>query len=271
LDKLDGISVGTFSSGQMLYLMLNTAKAPTDDIHMRKAISYLIDYTQVTTDLFPSFLNANAPVPANLPGSAALTAYEYSLDKAREELALSAYADSLDSVSVDVAWIAEVPDEEKLALLLQANAQQVGLTVNVVKAAWSSYVDSVAAVDTTPNAGICFIAADYDEAGSMLYQRYHSDTAGTWSQIEWLYNDAIDEKISTSLSTIDQDERFAIYADVQSEIMDNVYGIGVAESVEKHAYYDYIVWPAMERAKSGESVSALLGYNFLFRTFQINK
>jgi hypothetical protein len=41
--------------------------------------------------------------------------------------------------------------------------------------------------------------------------------------------------------------------------------------VEKHAYYDYVLWPAMEKAKKGESVSALLGYNYLFRTFQINK
>jgi peptide/nickel transport system substrate-binding protein len=256
----------------MLCLMLNTAKAPTDDLHIRRAISYLIDYTQVTTVLFPDYLNADAPVPANTPGHAdGLTAYEFSLEKAKEELALSAYANSLSDIAVDIAWIAEVPDEEKLALLLQANAQQIGLKVNVIKAPWSSYVDSVSAVDSTPNAGICFVAADYDEAGSMLYQRYHSDTAGTWQQIEWLRDAALDESILSALTTMDQSERFGIYATIQQQVMENVYGIGVAESVEKHAYYDYIVWPAMERAKQGDSVSALLGYNFLFRTFRIDK
>ncbi|GHU49328.1 twin-arginine translocation pathway signal protein [Clostridia bacterium] len=272
LDKIDGVELGAFSTGQTLYLMLNTTKAPTDDIHIRRAISHLIDYTQVTTVLFPGFHNADSPVPGNIPGhSSKLTPYEFSLDKAKEEIALSAYANRLNEVAVDIAWIAEVPDEEKLALLIQANAQQVGLKVNVVKVPWSTYVDNVVSAETTPNAGVCFMAADYDEAGSMLYQRFHSDTAGTWQQIEWLNDSAIDEEITTSLTTMDQTARFNIYDSIQKTVMDNVYGIAVADSVEKHAYYDYIVWPAMEKANRGEPVSALLGYNYLFRTFQVNK
>jgi peptide/nickel transport system substrate-binding protein len=271
LEKMEGVRVGSFSSGQMMYMMINTAKTPTDDIHIRKALSHLIDYTQVISALFPGYLNADAPLPRNLPGYVSGEAYEYSLEKAKEELALSDYADNLDEIAVDVAWIAEVPDEEKLALLLQANAQQAGLKVNVQKVAWGSYVDNVASVDTTPNCGICYVASDFDEAGSMLYQRFHSDTAGTWHQIEWLQDAALDEKILASLSTMDETERYKIYAEIQKEAMEEVYGIGVAESVEKHAYYDFITWPAMERAQRGESVSALLGYNFMFRTFRVDR
>ncbi len=272
LDNIDGVSVGSFGSGQMVYLMLNTKKAPTDDVHIRRAIAYLIDYAQVTTALFPGYQTADAPVPAGLLGHAdGLEAYAYSLEKAQEELALSAYADQLSSISVDVAWIAEVPDEEKLALLIQANAQQIGLTVNVVKVPWSSFVDDVATVENTPNGAVCYVAPDYAEAGSLLYQRYHSDTTSTWQQTEWLNDPVIDEKINTALTTIDQNERFAIYKELQQTVMDNVYGISVAEPVANHAYYDYVVWPAMERVKNGESVPTLLGYNFVFRNFQINK
>ena len=272
LGKIEGVSVSSFSSGQMVYLMLNTKKAPTDDVHIRRAIAELIDYAQVTTALFPGFKTADSPIPAGLPGYAAgLPGYEFSIDKAKEELAASKYADQLSEISVDIAWIAEVPDEEKLALLIQANAQQIGLKVNVVKVAWATYVDEVSKVDSTPNGAVCFISPDYDEAGSMLYQRYHSDTAGTWQQTEWLQDPALDTAISTALTTMDQAARFKLYADLQKQVMDNVWGISVAIPIEKHAYCDYIVWPAMERGKNGESVPALLGYNFLFRTFQINK
>jgi peptide/nickel transport system substrate-binding protein len=272
LDKLDGVSVNSFSSGQMVYLMLNTKKAPTDDVHVRRAIAALIDYSQVITALFPGFKTADSPIPTGLPGHAdGLPSYQFSIDTAKQELAASAYAGKLADISVDIAWIAEVPDEEKLALLIQANAAQIGLKVNVVKVPWGTYVDNVSTMENTPNAAVCFISPDYDEAGAMLYQRFHSDTAGTWQQTEWLQDTTLDTAITTALTTMDQTARFNLYADLQKQVMDNVWGISVAMPIEKHAYCDYIVWPAMERGVKGESVPALLGYNFLFRTFQINK
>jgi peptide/nickel transport system substrate-binding protein len=271
LAKIDGVEVNGYSSGKLLYLMVNTAKEPTDDVHIRRALAYLIDYAQVITNLFPGFLPSDAPVPVALPGHAATTGYAYSLEKAKEELAQSKYADSLSSVALDVAWISEVPDEEKLALLIQANAQQVGLKVNVVKVPWASYVENVTHQESTPNAGVCFMSPDYDEAGSLLYQRYHSKTSGTWQQIEWLQDTDLDAEIDKALTTMDQDARFGLYKDLQQQVMDEVYGVSVAEEVERHAYYDYIVWPAMERAKQGQTVPTMLGYNYMFRTFQVNK
>jgi peptide/nickel transport system substrate-binding protein len=271
LSRLDGVTLGSFASGQILFVMLNTKKAPTDDVHVRRALAYLIDYTQVCESLFPGFQPVDSPMPADLPGHAATSIYEYSLEKAQAELAQSAYASDLGSVSVDLAWIAEVPDEEKLSLLIQANAAQIGLNVNVIKVPWSAYVEQVGRVDTTPNAGVCFMASDYDEAGSLLYQRYHSDTAGTWQQIEWLQDPAIDARIDEALTTMDQDARYAIYAELQEEVMDQVYGISVANQIQKYAYSDYIVWPAMENAAAGLPVSTLLGYNVVLKTFEVNK
>ncbi|MDR1438768.1 MAG: ABC transporter substrate-binding protein, partial [Clostridiales bacterium] len=193
------------------------------------------------------------------------------LDKAREEIGLSAYAGDLAGISVDLAWISEVPDEESLALLIQANASQIGLKVNVLKMPWSSYVEQVTSLDTTPNAGVCFMSPDYDEVGSLLYQRYNSETAGTWQQIEWLQDPSIDAQISESLTTMDEAARFAIYADLQKEAMDMVYGISVAEQYQKYAYYDYIKWPADENIKAGKPVSTMLGYNFVLRTFEVGE
>ena len=272
LDQIEGVNLGSFSNGQMFYLMLNTQKAPTDDVHVRRALGYLIDYNQVCNTLFPGYIQVHSNVPEGVLGfSGDAYTFEFNLDKAKEELAQSKYADQLDSISVEVAWIAEVPDEEKLALLIQATAQMIGLKVDVVKVPWATHVDNVAQIESTPNACTTFVSGDYSEAGALLYQRFHSDTSSTWQQTEWLQEAALDAKIEQALTTTDNDARIAIYKEIQAQALDNAWGIPVAEQSEKHAYVDYITFPAMDRAAKGETVSMTMGYNFLFRTFSVNK
>lgn len=273
LDALDGVSVGSFASGQMLYLMLNTKKQPTDDVHVRRALAYLIDYGQVCDVLFPGYQTVSSVVPNEVFGqSSDGYEYEYSLEKAQEELQQSEYYDALVSgeLPIEIEWIADVPDEEKLALLLQATASALGVTINVTKVPWATHVDNCGSVETTPNASTCFVSGDYPEAGSMLYQRFDSDMAGTWQQTEWLQSEEVDQAIVAALTTLDDGERAAAYAKIQKQAAEECWGIAVAEQVEKHAYCDNIEIPAVTRAAAGESVSLSLGYNYLFRDYRIN-
>ncbi len=268
LGKLDGIRLEGYGAGQILYLMMNTKTAPLDDVHVRRALAYMIDYDQVVKTLFPGYLDVNNYVGDSLLGSEITTTkYSYNLDKAREELEASAYADDLKSgkMTIKVSWVSEVPDEEKLALLLQSSADQLGIKVEINKVAWANQVQNTAAVESTPNASVCFMSPDYNEAGSMLFQRLHSDTAGTWQQTEWLQNTDLDNQITEALSTMDETARFSMYAQLQDEALDQVYGIAVAEQGELRAYADYIYFPAVERGVA----STTLGYNFLFKDFQV--
>lgn len=268
LGQLDGVKLGTYGAGQILYLMVNTQAAPLDDVHVRKALAYMIDYDQVCTSLFPGYLPVNNYVGDNLTGSdVSVEKYTYNMEKAKEELEASKYADQLLSgeMPITVAWVSEVPDEEKLALLLQASAAQLGVKVEISKVAWATQVQNTASVDSTPATSVCFMSPDYGEAGAMLYQRLHSDTAGTWQQTEWLQNTQLDGKIDTALKTMDDTTRFALYDEIQSEALTEVYGIAVAEQGEQRAYADYIYFPAMEKGIA----STTLGYNFLFKDFQV--
>lgn len=271
LDKINGVSLGSYSNGTIFYLMLNTKKAPSDDVHIRRALAYLIDYAQVTQALFPGYVKADSVVPKGVLGYTGEYKYDFNLEKAKEELKQSKYANSLDSTPVEVDWIADVPDEEKLALLIQATAQKIGLKINVVKVPWATHVDNVSRIESTPNATTTFVSSDYSEAGALLYQRFHSDTSSTWQQTEWLRDPAVDTKIKSALTTTEETARGAIYKELQKDAYDNCWGIPVAEQAEKHAYYDYIKFPAMERAAAGQPVSMAMGYNFLFRTFAVNK
>ena len=271
LDQIPGVSIDAAFTGSILNIMLNTQKAPTDDIHFRKALAYVFDYDTVVDKLFPGSLKAQGPVPFNIPGfNAELPQYERNLEKAKEELAKSKYADQLDQYPIDLVWIANVPDEEKVALLLQANAEEIGITVNVIKTPWLSFIDQVSTKENTPHASVVFVSAHYNEAGSILSSRYHSSSTGTWEQAEWLENAEIDQAIEEAIATVDDNERYAKYQEIQKQIVDLCPTIWVFDQAEKRAYReDYIYWPGAELTKAGKSVNAVMGYNFYFRDYKV--
>ena len=271
LEQIPGVAVNSAFSGTILNIMLNTNEAPTDDVHFRRALSYVFDYNVVVDQLFPGSAKSRGPVPANLPGhNSSIPEQERNLAKAQEELAQSKYAGSLDQHPVELVWIAEVPDEEKVAMLLQSNAAEIGIKIDVVRMPWLSFVDLVSTQENTPQSSIVFVASHYDEAGSILESRYHSRSTGTWEQGEWLMNTDIDNGIDEAIGTVDFDERMQKYMSIQEKIVELAPTLWVFDQAEKRAYQeDYIYWPAAELTKTGQSVTSVMGYQFYYRDFKV--
>ncbi|MCR4430233.1 MAG: ABC transporter substrate-binding protein [Tepidanaerobacteraceae bacterium] len=271
MSKIPGVSICSNFSGTMLNIMLNTKKAPTDDVNFRKALSCVFDYDSIIK-LFPDSIQAKGPVPHDLPGfDPEVYQYKQDFEKAKEYLQKSKYADSLDQYPVDLLWVSDVPDEEKIALSFQAAAQQVGIKINIVKAPWISVVDMLSKIESTPNGTIIFVSPHYNEAGSMLESRYHSKSTGTWEQAEWLQNKEIDAMIEDALSTIDKKQRFEKYKKIQNVIVNDITPtIWVLDQAERRAYQsDYVYWPGAELAKQGKPITTIMGYNFYFHDFKI--
>lgn len=111
----------------------------------------MLDYDTICNDIFPNSAQAKSIVSSTLNGYTEMCDYSYNIEKAKEEIAQSKYADNLADYPVEVCWVSETPDREKLALLIQAAAQEVGMTVDVVQTPWTSVVENSSAVDTTPN------------------------------------------------------------------------------------------------------------------------
>ncbi len=182
------------------------------------------------------------------------------VEKAKEEMALSKYAGQTD-IPFTLSWCAEVPAEERVSLLFQANAAELGVNVEIFKKPFGSMIDDAQTVDTTPNGSIVYVASHYNEAGSMLETRYHSKSQGTWEQCEWLGMPDIDAAIEDALSTVDQTERFAKYGKIQETLVDLAPTIWLADQGMEFAYQDYLIWPAAEKAKAGEALSPVMGYS----------
>jgi len=179
--------------------------------------------------------------------------FERDLDKAQEALAKCQYADSIEDIPIEVMWIAEVPAEEKWALLFQANMADIGIPVEVISQPWLSVVEDTSAQDTSPHIVTIYVSTDLPEAGLMLQQRYHSSTANTWQQNEWLLDDELDAAIVDALATVDPDERFAKYQDLQAQIAELTPSLFLYDQLQKHAVADYVDWKP-------EDNSSVMGY-----------
>lgn len=267
LDELDGVSIAPLPTFSEFYFMINTRIPPTDDVNCRRAMAYGFDYETAVSLEWPGTQQSQGPVPAALGGhNPDVFVFSQDLAKAAEELAQCQYADSIADYPVQIHWVSEVPDEEKFALLFQANMAEIGIPVEVVSTPWLSVVENTGAQETSPHIVTIYVSADLPEAGPMLKQRYHSSSAPTWSQNEWLLDETLDAAIDDALSTIDTAERFAKYAELQSQIVELTPSLFIYDQVEKHAYQEYLDWPATR-----DETSILMGYTFFAPEIGVNK
>ena len=270
MDQLPGTEMSCFFYGAVQNIMLHTKKPPTDDIHFRKALAYCIDYQQIINKIFPGARPSGA-VASSTPGyNPNLKPYKLDLAKAEGELKQSPYYGKLDKYPFELVWNSDVPDQEKIALMVQANAAKLGIKVNIVKIPWLSIIDVVSKPETTPNGIMVWIPPDYPEAGSVLESRYHSRTCGTFYQAEWLQDPEIDAMIENAVTIINKKERFQKYYAIQEKIAELCPTLWLFELPVKQVYRsDYVVFPIAEALKEGKLCKPIIGYDSYYRDFKV--
>ena len=257
LSKMDGIGIINNNCGDVIYLLLNNAKAPTDDVHVRKALAYMLDYDAVCNDIFPNSKKADSIISSSLLGHKKMNDYSFNIEKAKEEIAQSKYADNIADYPIEVCWVAETPDREKLALLIQAVAAEVGVTVDVVKTPWASVIENSASPETTPNVTTTWFAGDYAEAGSVFDSALHSKNSGSWMNCCWIEDETMDAMIDDAMATINDEERIKKYEEIQDYLADKCVMIPIAEVTLQFAYQeDYVEWDAAQQ----ENLIPVMGY-----------
>jgi len=265
LSALKGAKMTVIPSTQEMYLMIDTQKAPTDDLYVREAMSYALNYTAVVDQIFPGTQLTAGPVPVALPGhDSAIPQATQNLALAKQLIQQSKYykAGTLSNNPVTYYWVTAVPAEQKLALEFASDMQQIGITVNIVGTPWLTVVADLANKTSSPNIVSIEDAASYYEAGSLLQSRYTSAADGTWEQNEWLQNSSLDSIILSAISNLNQTQRFQGYYNAQEQIYHMFPTIYAFDVTEVRAYYPSVVdwYPA-----NGHP-TPLLGYDFYWRS-----
>jgi peptide/nickel transport system substrate-binding protein len=220
ISKIEGYRIESFPTATNFYLKLNHQIAPTDDVHIRKAIAYATDYETIRSQLLPGEPLAG-PMPKVFAAAYLddLATPEYNLEKAKEHVAMSKYANA-GAIPIEIMFVAGLAFEEEIALLMKSNLDQVGFNTIMKPEPWNRMTELASSAETTPAINEVFYGATYPSPDSFFYPQYHSRAQGTWTSMEWVLDDKVDELIEQARGEGDIDAQNEIYKDLQRYLVD---------------------------------------------------
>jgi peptide/nickel transport system substrate-binding protein len=271
LSELENVALTTEKGVGYVVLPIHTQKPPTDDVHFRRAMVYALNY-----DAFANIVKVNDELYAGIPARTAIPramfgydrdapAFKQDLDRARAELAQSKYADSLDDYEVELAWVAEVPIEEKTMLQLQYDLSQIGIKSRITKNPWVRFSDRATSMETTPHVGLLNFSATYSDPISLLGD-YHSSARGSYLSMWWLDDAEVDRLIEASRVELDMNKRAEVLKQLQRRILDVAAAIYAYEFDAVFAKGSHIGAPPLD---DDTKTVPVMGGNFRFHTWQV--
>jgi peptide/nickel transport system substrate-binding protein len=219
LEAMGRFNVVTEPTTTAFYLKLNSKVAPTDDIHIRRAIALATDYKTIKEVIFPGG-DMNGPLPPGFAEfhEASIPTPIYDLEAAKAEVAKSKYAGG--PIDITLGYVAGTKFEEEISLLMQANLEQIGFKVTQQADPWNRITEIAGKVETTPAVNQIFFGPTYPSPDSMFYSQYHSKSAGTWMSMEWVNDPEIDKLIDEARSTGDTAKQAELYKQLQKKLVD---------------------------------------------------
>lgn len=218
IEKLDDYKIIAADTATGFYIKLNNQVPPTDDVHIRRAIAYAMDYETVRDVIYPGGVMkgplASVFADAHLDS---LPEPEFNLEKAREEVAKSKYAGE-QPIKLTHAYVAKTAFEEEIGLLFKSTLESIGFEVELQPEPWNRITELASSQETTPHATQVFYGPTYPSPDSVFYVQYHSKAAGTWSSMEWVMDDEIDALIEASREEVDPEARNEIYKQIQEKL-----------------------------------------------------
>lgn len=216
------------------YLKLNTQAAPTDDVHIRRAIALATDYDTIREVIFPGVpMNTVLPAAFAQMHNADVPAPRYDLAAAKAEIEKSSYAGQ--QIPITLGYVAGALFEEEISLLMQANLEQLGFVITQQPDPWNRITEIAGKAETTPNVNQIFFTPTYPSADSMFFAQFHGDAAGTWSSMDWLNDPAINEVINAARATGDVEEQAKIYKSLQATLAQRAVSVPLLAQTVQHA------------------------------------
>lgn len=258
-------------SGLAEYVIkLNTKRPPLDDVHCRRALGLAVDYRTLIglANITPQIHGAT---PAKGPILQGMLGYDPSLpdmardmDKAKSELAQCHYDPTQQDL--EISWIGEVPLEERFALLMQSNWEELGFKSHIVRYPFLVYTQSVGKPETTPHVSQLFYNARTPDPDFLLYNAYSSRSVGNYVSAEWLQNPDVDALLDRGRSTLDTAEREKIYrqlVQVINALQPSIFGY---EIVNTYAKSNRVTIPDLQDPAQNTHI---YGLNLQYRTFEM--
>lgn len=263
------LSVITSDSFGVDYIAFNCAKAPFDDVNVRKAIYYALDKNQIvsgicnnTVDAATSAIFGPAVCTFNEDEWAAylkaLPNYEYNMETAKEYLAKSSVPDGFDCTIV----CNQSAIQNSESLLLQAALKELGINLSINKVTEDERVSIFNGGNGRDYDMIfCLWFSDFPDPAGNLNSLYPSDAGGEGGSNAAVYsNPEVDTLLSQELSSSDPDER--------TQIMQQLLDIATDEAPYMILDYPKVLMVTDQRVQNA-TFAAMYQYSLLFKEFSV--
>jgi peptide/nickel transport system substrate-binding protein len=236
MEGVDGVTVRLNDTLRYVYLAMNLAMTPLDDLRVRQAIMHAIDRQALLDGPYFGYGKTTLqPWPEGyFPHVEGLDdTYDYDPERARELLAEAGYPDGF---SADIIVVPSPAAYTLLGEAVQAQLANVGidLTVQITEPAElgpAMYVDKTAmfallntngSIDPANTVGTRYAATGFFNAGKYSTPR-------------------LEELYQQSLTTTAEEERTAVMQDISTEVVEQVLDMPIFFAQEPEAINDRVV------------------------------
>jgi peptide/nickel transport system substrate-binding protein len=218
LDQNPDIQVLSGFSPDVEFLGMNALISPLDNLKVREAIAYAVDYDAIIQDVVGGkAVRIGGPVPPDIFGYKNITTIPRDITKAKQLLSEAGYADGFEiSLSYNIDNLAR----RKAAEIIQDSLDDVGIDVSIVGLDWDSLLDSYFGMEYEMT--INKWAPDYFDADSYLFSQFHTISQTEGFNIFGFSDPQVDELIDKARSTTDENIRLQAYQDAQEKIVEQV-------------------------------------------------
>jgi peptide/nickel transport system substrate-binding protein len=215
LSSVEGITVLSSPSNELVKIDMQTTTAPFDNVDVRKAFAYALPYEQIITNVYGGDARrANSPVPLDMPGNDAIGyPYDTDLDAAAAALA----AAGVDGVEAELVYSAGDVEQEQIAILVASAVAEAGftLTPTPLDPATLSERRTAKTIPLQINKGQLWV-------NDVEYLLSTSLTEGGFLNYAGYVNPEIEQIFADSHTITDEAERLAMWQRVQEILAEDV-------------------------------------------------
>jgi peptide/nickel transport system substrate-binding protein len=213
--------------------ILNTAKAPLNDINLRKAMSYAFDYDGFNRNILEGSVDRNpGMIPATMWGAPKdLQGYTYDLDKARQHLAMV----KGPLRQLQCATLSGFPISEQAGQMLQAGCAKIGLEIKVIAEPSPVIISKLNDPDRAHDIVFQWQSAYYADPHNWTGYLFNSRNIGS-GNYTFFKNARVDELTDKALATTDKETRRGYYEEVSRILVDEAPGLFIHNTKYYGAY-----------------------------------
>ena len=213
-----GKQVSLGAEQAIYYLLINNEDPALADANVRAALSLAIDRQDICDKVFEGTRTpATGIVPPGIVGhkADAFPYAKYDVEAAKAKLADAGFPNGEGFPTISLEYNSGSGHEDILALV-QEDLKAIGVNGELVGSEWAQYLDKLGAKDY--QVGRLGWIADYPIMDNFLYPLFLTGSSDNYS---FYSNEDVDSMLDEARTTVDDDDRVALYQDVEKIVGDD--------------------------------------------------